>query len=85
MGFRFRKSVKILPGVRVNISKSGLSTSVGTKGAMVNVSKRGTRTTVGAPGTGISYTESTKAGPSSATGCAVVLAVGALAAMILFH
>lgn len=55
MGFRFRKSVKVLPGVKLNISKSGISTSVGGRGATVNFSKRGTRTTVGIPGTGISY------------------------------
>lgn len=57
MGFRFRKSVKLLPGVRVNFSKSGTSLSVGGKGATANFSKRGTRVTVGIPGTGISYSE----------------------------
>jgi hypothetical protein len=57
MGFRFRKSVKLLPGVRVNFSKSGTSLSVGGKGATTNFSKRGTRVTVGIPGTGISYSE----------------------------
>ena len=50
MGFRFRKSVKVLPGVKLNISKSGISTSVGRRGATVNFSKRGTRATVGIPG-----------------------------------
>jgi hypothetical protein len=57
MGFRFRKSIKLLPGVRLNIGKNGLSASVGVKGASVNVGKRGIRGTVGVPGTGISYTE----------------------------
>lgn len=48
MGLNFRKSIKIAPGIRVNISKKGLSSvSVGGKGARVNVSKKGTRTTVG--------------------------------------
>lgn len=55
MGLRFRKSIKVLPGVKLNISKSGISTSVGRRGATVNFSKRGTRATVGIPGTGISY------------------------------
>jgi hypothetical protein len=59
MGFRFRKSIKIIPGVRLNISKSGMSTSIGTRGATVNISKRGTRTTLGIPGTGISYSDMT--------------------------
>ena len=55
MGFRFRKSIRILPGVRLNLNKSGISTSIGAPGATVNISKRGTRGTVGLPGTGISY------------------------------
>ena len=57
MGFRFRKSIKLFPGVRVNLSKSGVSASVGVKGATVNISDKGTRATVNIPGTGISYSE----------------------------
>jgi hypothetical protein len=56
MGWRFRKSIKILPGVRWNLGKKGSSVSVGRRGMSVNFSKRGTRTTVGIPGTGLSYT-----------------------------
>ena len=57
MGFRFRKSISIIPGVRLNISKSGFSTSVGRPGATVNIGKRGVRGTVGLPGSGLSYSE----------------------------
>lgn len=60
MGFRFRKSIKIAPGVRVNVGKKGSSLSVGGKGATVNFSKKGTRTTIGIPGTGISYSKTVK-------------------------
>ena len=56
MGLRFRKSVKILPGVKLNFSKSGTSVTVGKRGMSANFSSRGTRTTVGIPGTGVSYT-----------------------------
>ena len=56
MGFRFRKTLKILPGVSLNIGKTGVSTSIGGKGARVTLGKHGTRTTVGIPGTGASYT-----------------------------
>lgn len=55
MGFRFRKSVKIFPGCRLNIGKSGLSVSLGVPGATVNLGRNGARTTVGLPGTGLSY------------------------------
>nr|WP_314872213.1 DUF4236 domain-containing protein [uncultured Pseudomonas sp.] len=54
MALRFRKSFKIAPGVRINLSKSGLSTSVGGKGVTANLSKRGTRVTGGIPGSGLS-------------------------------
>ena len=56
MGFRFHRSVKILPGIRVNFGKRGVSTSIGVRGAHVTFGKTGTRTTVGLPGSGISYT-----------------------------
>ena len=55
MGFRFRKSVKLMPGVRLNLGKRGASVSVGGKGLTCNISKKGARTTVGLPGTGVSY------------------------------
>jgi hypothetical protein len=66
MGFRFRKSIKLLPGVRLNISKTGVSTSVGTGGATVNLKRgRKPRVTVGIPGSGISYSESISASDAS--------------------
>jgi hypothetical protein len=70
MSFRFRKSIKLLPGVRLNISKSGVSTSIGAKGATVNIKKgRKAKVTVGVPGTGISYTSSAGSeSPSSEPG-----------------
>lgn len=55
MGFRFRKSVKIAPGIRLNLSRSGISTSFGRPGATVNVGRGKTRATVGIPGSGLSY------------------------------
>jgi hypothetical protein len=55
MGFRFRRSIRIIPGIRLNFSKGGVSTSVGGRGATINFGKRGTKTTVGLPGTGLSY------------------------------
>ncbi len=68
MGFRFRRSVRLLPGVRVNFSKSGVSTSLGVRGATINLSKRGTRATVGLPGTGLSYSQQLGSGSGEAGG-----------------
>lgn len=53
MGIRFRKRVKVLPGVTLNFSKSGISTTIGTKGASVNIGKNGVYGNAGIPGTGI--------------------------------
>ena len=55
MGFRFRKVIRLGPLLRLNLSKSGLSTSVGKPGASINMGPRGTTTSVGLPGTGLSY------------------------------
>ena len=70
MGFRFRRSVKIAPGVRLNISKSGFSTTLGGRGATVNLSNRGIRHTVGIPGSGLSFSNFTanRHQPSSSGG-----------------
>lgn len=59
MGFRFRRSFKIAPGVRVNLNKKSASVSFGPKGLKHTVSTTGkSHTTVGVPGTGLSYTSS---------------------------
>jgi Protein of unknown function (DUF4236) len=56
MGFRYRKSLKLLPGLPVSLSKSGASSlSVGQPGATVNINSKGVRTTIGVPGSGLSY------------------------------
>ena len=57
MGFRFRRTIRILPGVRLNIGKTGVSTSVGVRGAHVTIGHGKVRKTVGIPGTGLSYTD----------------------------
>ena len=56
MPIRFRKSFKIFPGVKVNVSKGGISVSVGKPGATLNFSKHGVRQTIGLPGSGVSQT-----------------------------
>lgn len=59
MGLRFHKSINICKGVKLNLSKSGVGVSLGTKGAHYSVNTSGRRTaTFGIPGTGISYVKS---------------------------
>jgi len=55
MGLRFRKSFKIMPGVRATVGLKGGSISIGGRGARVRVSTRGVYGSAGIPGTGLSY------------------------------
>lgn len=57
MGLRFRKSVTLCKGVRLNFGKSGMSVTTGTKGFhnTYNLRTGKTTTSVGISGTGISY------------------------------
>jgi len=52
---RFRKRVKVFPGFYLNVSKSGISSTIGGKGASINISKRGAYLNTSIPGTGISF------------------------------
>lgn len=74
MGMRFRKSIKLFGGTRLNISKSGIGISTGVKGFRKSYGANGkTRTTVSVPGTGISYVKESKAsGRNNANGSAKV-------------
>lgn len=66
MGLRFRKSIKILPGVKLNLGKKSAGVSVGTTGARYSVNSSGRKTsTVGIPGTGLSYSNSSGGGKKS--------------------
>src|SRR5438309_310287 len=53
MSLRFRRSIKLAPGLRMNFSGSGLSMTLGPRGASVNIGKRGTYLNTGIPGTGL--------------------------------
>jgi hypothetical protein len=58
MGYlRFRRSIRIIPGVRLNLNKKGVSVTAGVRGAHYTIGRLGTRTTFGIPGTGLSYTD----------------------------
>ena len=55
MPVRFRRTFQLFPGVKVNVSKGGISFTVGTRGYHLNFSNRGVKQTVGVPGTGVSH------------------------------
>jgi hypothetical protein len=53
MGWRFRQSFSIVPGLRLNLSKSGLSASIGSSPFTLNVGPHGLMGTASIPGTGL--------------------------------
>lgn len=70
MSLRFRRSVQIAPGVKLNLTKTGLGLTAGVRGAhySVNTSGRVTRS-VGIPGTGLYYQDRRSAArPAAARG-----------------
>jgi hypothetical protein len=75
----FRRSFRIIPGVRLNISKTGISTSVGTRGATVNIRGDSVRETIGVPGTGLSYSDEQPTSSGSLKLVILVVAVLAIA------
>lgn len=53
MAWSYRRRIKIIPGVHLNFSKSGISTSIGIKGASITFGKKGTFINTGIPALGI--------------------------------
>src|SRR5690349_18074147 len=77
MPLRARKSIRVAKGVRLNLSKTGLGLSVGTKGLRYSVHSSGRHTaSAGLPGSGISYQKTWRpqAGGSAGAGGPVVVA-----------
>lgn len=71
MGWRFRKSVKLAPGVKLNFGKKSVGVSVGGKYSGVSInSKTGVTTRTSIPGTGISYTQKVGGGRGGSGGAA---------------
>lgn len=62
MSLRFRRQLRIVPGLHLNLSKSGVSATVGVPGLRLTLGKR-PALNVGLPGSGISYRESLGSAP----------------------
>lgn len=64
---RFRRRAKLFPGVYLNFSKTGISTTIGARGASINIGHKGTYLNTGIPGTGL-YDRQRLDGGSSGSG-----------------
>ena len=91
MPFRFSRTIKIAPGIRLNFNKKSTSVRFGGRGAGVTLSSNGKTTrTIGIPGTGAYWTKTESSGNAAPTnaaqatrGCgATALAVIVLAAFL---
>lgn len=66
MGFRYRKTVTLLPGVRMSITPKGIGYSAGVRGARMSRSATGRVTrTMSIPGTGLSHVQTLSSGSRS--------------------
>jgi hypothetical protein len=87
MALRFRRRIRIAPGVHINLGLHGAGLSVGPRGLHVGVNRRGMYSSAGIPGTGL-YAVHHFRGPSdqqpNVQGTAIGFAVGLLAAVALF-
>ncbi len=90
MSLRFRRSIRLAPGIRLNLGMHGAGLSVGPRGLHVGVNRRGMYTSAGIPGTGIyavhHIRNSTGPHPSvagSATGFVAGVVIAAIILVIL--
>ena len=57
MAFRFRRTHKIAPGLKLNVGNKSLSVRAGGRGFGLTSGTAGSRVSAGLPGTGLSYTK----------------------------
>lgn len=65
MAWNYRRRVKLIPGVRLNFSKNGISTSIGFRGANITFGSKGTYLNTGIPGTGLYNRQKISSGGNS--------------------
>jgi hypothetical protein len=66
MAWRFYRRVSLIPGLRANLSKSGVSLSIGHRGLWYTLGPHRRRVTVGLPGSGLYWTKSERYPPHPA-------------------
>ncbi len=73
MRLRLWRRIRIVPGLRLNLSRGGVSLSVGRRGLWFTTGPRGRRVTVGLPGSGLFLTQQIP--PEVLIGLAVLVAI----------
>lgn len=76
MALKFRRKIKIAPGISINLSKTGVSASVGPKGLTTNIKPgRRSKTTISALGFSETHTHQPR---QSGNGVVAILGVAAV-------
>lgn len=84
MGFRFRRRIKLLPGLHVNVGKRGVTgVSLGPRGASVSKGKRGSRVNISTGIPGLTYSTQIGGRTGNGTGVARKLAVLVIVGILL--
>jgi Protein of unknown function (DUF4236) len=88
MSLRFRRSLRIAPGVRLNLGLHGAGLSVGPRGLHVGVNRRGIYSSAGIPGTGLYavhhyHAPGAEHPEARGSGCGMLLIILAGAALVV--
>jgi len=84
MAVRFQRRIRIAPGIRLNLSRSGIGISAGVRGLRVGLDGRGRPYgSAGLPGTGLSVREYGRPVDTGAHPNAVGFAVGVFLALVV--
>ena len=60
MPLRFRRTMKVAPGMRLNLTKTGVSARIGTRGVGITTGTSGTTVSAGLPGSGVHVSKKLK-------------------------
>lgn len=64
MGLRFRRSIRLAPGLRLNVGMKSISVSTGIRGLSYTAGSTGQLVTVSLPSTGLFWTKAWRSGTS---------------------
>lgn len=82
MAIRFRRSIRVAPGLRLNIGKKSASVRVGGKNVGYTMGTKGRTASASIPGTGLGVVSRKGGGPDLNWG-RVLVAFGLVAALLL--
>ena len=90
MSIRFRRRIRIAPGVHLNLGLHGVGLSVGPRGLHVGMNRQGMYTSAGIPGTGIYAVHHVRSSQAehpdvhgNAAGCVVAVIIAAVVIAVL--